>query len=100
MVKQREAGLFLSPKKKHKKVPLVGYGKTSGSAWAMRLHDKEEKQTGMTVTLESDLNSKLEAANARRKEDTKTTKKELANIEEQVTKKLGGISTRLTDHDK
>ena len=50
---------------------------------------KESSQQTI-LTLELDLNKKLEAANARRKEDAEKTKRELANIEEGVTQKLGG----------
>ena len=42
MVKQREAGLFLSPKNNNKKVPLVVFGKYSGLMWGFSLHDDEE----------------------------------------------------------
>ena len=48
-----------------------------------------QKSMTLTVsTLESDLNSKNQEANARRKEDAETTKRELAKIEEMVTKCL------------
>ena len=43
MVKQRDAGLFMPPKKKRKKVPLVMFGKLNGSAWGASLHDDEVK---------------------------------------------------------
>ena len=49
--------------------------------------------------LESDLNSKIQETNARKKEDADTTMRELANIKERVTKKLIDVSKRRKDHD-
>ena len=50
-------------------------------------------------TLESDLNSKIQQANERRKEDVATTKRELLKIEELVTKTYSEVSKGLQDHD-
>ena len=50
-------------------------------------------------TLESDLNSKIQQANERRKEDAATTKRELSKIEGLVMKTHSEVSKRLQDHD-
>ena len=50
-------------------------------------------------TLEPVLNSKIQEANARRKEDTETTKGEFVRMEARVTCKLTDVPNTLKDHD-
>lgn len=86
--------------------------------WGARLHNTEESSTksddrkigdrasslsqassAATVwTLESDLISKIQEANIRRKEDTETTKRALQKIEERVMEQYTDVTKRLKDH--
>ena len=131
MVHDREAGLLLPPSKKHKSVPPVVFGKLKGSVWNTHLHGEErstdskvdtsasgsnrtrsspltQDTVGISVSsLESDLNSKIEEAIKRRKEDAATTKRELAKMEERVSTQLAEASAQISDvaskvthHDK
>ena len=101
MIQNREAGLLLPPSKKHKLVPPLVFEKVQGSVWGTKLYGEEhgdnksgdkgkkgrqrtspssltQESNGTSVpTLESDLNPKIQEANARRKEDAATAKREL-----------------------
>ena len=59
----------------------------------------QELLTHTALTLESDLNSKIQESNTGRKEDTDTTKQELTKIKERVRKKLTDFSKGLEDHN-
>ena len=94
-------------------------GTSKDSAWGMGLHDAEpapsklkDTNTGgntpslsqtssvtMVSTLESNLNTKIQEANARRKEDAETTKRALQQIEVRVEEQHSEVTRRLTDHD-
>ena len=88
----------------------MAYGKAKGSTCGKNLNNKEmtmysrqkkdrlkqqvetisltqESMAPTALTLESDLNSKIQEANQRREEDAETTKRELEKIEERVTRK-------------
>ena len=49
--------------------------------------------------MESDLNTKIQEANERKKDDAATTIRKIAKIKERVSKKLTGVSKRFQDHD-
>ena len=58
----------------------------------------QESMAPTVSTPESDLNSKIQQANTRRKEDVESTKWELAKIEELFTKTHLEVNKRLEDH--